>query len=75
MTIERTGVIPEPAATTTHRRAAAGSMAVVKRPAGVITSSVSPTRSAPSTPSLNAPPGSRLTPIRSRPEDGAVQIE
>ena len=54
---------------------AVGSSSLVKRPAGVMTSSSSPTRSEPTTPSEKAPPGSRLTPIRSTPEDGGVQIE
>ena len=63
-------MIPDPAATATYVLRASGSSVVVNRPAGVITSSSSPTRSRSSTPSLKAPPGSRLTPILSTPEDG-----
>ena len=73
--IERIGVMPEPAARATYLRWAAGSGTTVKRPAGVITSSSSPIRRPPSTPSLNEPPGSFLTPTRSRRVDGAVKIE
>ena len=73
--IESTGVMPEPAAIATWVRRADGSNEGVNRPAGVITSSVSPTRSAARTPEEKAPPGSRFTPIRSTPEDGGVQIE
>ena len=47
----------------------------MNRPAGVITSSSSPTRRPPSTPSLNDPPGSFFTPTRSTPDDGVVKIE
>ena len=67
--------MPEPAATATWVRRAAGSTAAVNRPLGAITSSASPTGSRSSTAPLNAPPGSRLTPIRSTPEAGVAQIE
>ena len=67
--------MPEPAAIATYRFRAVGSISVVNRPAGVITSSSSPTTSRPTTPSLNAPPGSRFTPIRRVPLDGGVQME
>ncbi len=73
--MESTGVIPEPAAMATYVLRAVGSSVVVNRPAGVITSSSSPTRSRSSTPSLKAPPGSRFTPIRSTPDEGGVQME
>ena len=68
-------MIPEPAAIATYLRLVSGSGTAVNRPAGVITSSSSPTSRPPSTPSLNVPPGSFFTPTRSSPVDGAVKIE
>ena len=68
-------MIPEPAAIAAYVLVDVGSSVVVNRPAGVITSSASPTFRVSTTPSLKTPPGSFFTPIRSSPELGVVQIE
>ena len=78
--IDIIGVMPEPAARQPSRRPIADvPVPAPNRPAGVITSTVSPAASSPFSQLENSPPLICLTPIRSRPcsasSAGVEQIE
>ena len=68
----RTGVIPDPAAT--QRKCPPGAGPSQKRPCGGIASMTSPGARSSFAQAENAPPSTRLMPIR-RASPGAVQIE
>ena len=67
--------MPDPAANATSVRAEPGSIGTPKRPSGVITDSVSPTRTCSLAQPENAPPASCLTTTRSSPSSSPEQIE
>ena len=67
--------MPDPAANATSVRVAPGSIGTPKRPSGVITDSVSPTRGCSLAQLENAPPASRLMATRSSPSSRPEQIE
>ena len=67
--------MPEPAAKAAKVRAASGSMGTPKRPSGVITESVSPSRSVALAQVENAPPGTRLIATRNSPSSRPAQME